>query len=164
LSTGAAREQKGHWKSLNSTTVTGATSGPRAGPIAATSTRGGSNSTFTAERSRRLATKARTACCWFCCCRCSRIRGAICSSLLEQCVGVHAARACLGLEQPLVDHAVEALRTELVHLGRALALELVAEPVFLDPGVQLGHRDLIAVDRRDDALGVAGCAERARRV
>src|ERR1700724_314000 len=39
---GVMREQKGHWKSENSTIVTGALDGPLAGPLAATSTRIGS--------------------------------------------------------------------------------------------------------------------------
>src|SRR5258708_6874609 len=44
---GVMREQKGHWKSENSTMVTGAPDGPFAGPLAATSTRIGSNTHWT---------------------------------------------------------------------------------------------------------------------
>ena len=40
---GITREQNGHWKSENSTIVTGAVAGPLAGPVAATSARSGSS-------------------------------------------------------------------------------------------------------------------------
>ena len=50
-----ARPQYGHWKSLNSTIVTGASAGPSDGPSAATVTRGGSSSNVTFARLRRSA-------------------------------------------------------------------------------------------------------------
>ena len=53
LSVGFTREQNGHWKSENSTTVTGAPAGPLAGLFASpTVTRGASSITLTSALAR----------------------------------------------------------------------------------------------------------------